>query len=66
MIAVLKPNATAEQREHLVGWLKAQGLDVHISEGHDYTVIGLIGDTSKIDMDLIGSLEIVETVKRVT
>lgn len=66
MITVLKPNATLEQREHLVEWLKAQGLDVHISEGHAYTVIGLIGDTSKIDMDLIGSLEIVETVKRVT
>ena len=66
MITVLKRNATAEQKEHLIGWLKAQGLDVHISEGHEYTVLGLIGDTSRIDMDLIASLDIVESVKRVT
>ncbi|MBQ3900475.1 MAG: 3-deoxy-7-phosphoheptulonate synthase [Clostridia bacterium] len=66
MITVLKRNATAEQKEHLIGWLKAQGLDVHISEGQEYTVLGLIGDTSRIDMDLIASLDIVESVKRVT
>ncbi len=66
MITVLKRNATAEQKEHLIKWLKSQGLDVHISEGHEYTVLGLIGDTSRIDMDLIASLDIVESVKRVT
>ena len=66
MITVLKRNATAEQKEHLINWLKGQGLDVHISEGHEYTVLGLIGDTSRNDMDLIASLEIVESVKRVT
>ena len=32
MITVLKPNATAEQKEHLIKWLRAQGLDVHTSE----------------------------------
>ena len=61
MITVLKRNATAEQKEHLISWLKAQGLDVHISEGQEYTVLGLIGDTSRIDMDLIASLDIVES-----
>ncbi len=66
MITVLKRNATTEQKEHLISWLRAQGLDVHISEGHEYTVLGLIGDTSRIDMDLIASLDIVESVKRVT
>ena len=40
MIAILKPNTTAEQRDHLISWLKGQGLIVHISEGHDYTVEG--------------------------
>ena len=46
MIAVLKPNATKEQREHLISWLERQELEVHISEGKDYTVLGLVGDTS--------------------
>ncbi len=66
MIAVLKSNATAQQRDHLIAWLKGQNIDVHVSEGHEYTVLGLVGDTSKVDMDLLASLEMVESVKRVS
>ena len=66
MITVLKPTATKEQREHLINWLKGQNVDVHISEGKNYTVLGLVGDTSHIDMDLIESLDIVDSVKRVS
>jgi len=66
MIAILKHGTTPAQREHLVDWLKAMNLDVHISEGTQVTVLGLIGDTSRIDMDLLKSLEMVETVKRVS
>ena len=53
MIAVLKPGTTLAQRQHLVDWLKSKNLDVHISEGAEVTVLGLIGDTSRIDMDLL-------------
>ena len=66
MIAVLKQGTSPEQTEHLVAWLKRMNLDVHISEGQEMTVLGLIGDTSRVDMDLLKSLEIVETVKRVS
>ena len=66
MIVVLEENADKEQRDRLVDWLKDQGMGIHVSEGEFQTVLGLIGDTSKIDMDLIGSLEIVDSVKRVT
>ena len=66
MITVLKPGTSRAQRDQLIVWLREQGLDVHVSEGSDYTVLGLIGDTSHVDMDLIGSLDIVESVKRVT
>ena len=66
MIAILKHGTTPAQREHLVDWLKAMNLDVHISEGAQVTVLGLIGDTSRIDMDLLKSLDMVETVKRVS
>ena len=66
MIAVLKPNTTKEQAQHLIGWLERQHLDVHISEGKDYTVLGLVGDTSKIDVDLLQSLEIVSSVRIVS
>ena len=66
MIAVLKHGTTPEQTQHLVDWLKRMNLDVHISEGQEITILGLIGDTSRVDMDLLKSLEIVETVKRVS
>ena len=66
MIAVLKQGATQKQIENLSSWLKAQGLDVHISEGSTHTVIGLIGDTTRIDEDLLRGLEMVESVKRIS
>ena len=66
MIAVLKQGTRPEQTEHLVAWLKRMNLDVHISEGQEMTVLGLIGDTSRVDMDLLKSLEIVESVKRIS
>ena len=66
MIVVLKHGAEESKREQLIGWLKNQGLGVHISEGVYQTVLGLIGDTVRVDMDLIESLSIVDSVKRVT
>ncbi|MBR5489568.1 MAG: 3-deoxy-7-phosphoheptulonate synthase, partial [Firmicutes bacterium] len=66
MIAVLKQGTTRSQIQHLVEWLKDMNLDVHISEGKEVTVLGLIGDTSRIDMDLLKSLEMVSSVKRVS
>ena len=66
MIAVLKHGTTPSQTAHLVAWLKNMNLDVHISEGAQVTILGLIGDTSRIDIELLKSLEIVETVKRVS
>lgn len=66
MIAILKSGTTPEQTAHLVTWLKNRNLDVHISQGEQVTILGLIGDTSRVDMELLNSLEIVETVKRIS
>ncbi len=66
MIAVLKRGTTQEQKEHLITWLKTMNLDVHMSDGEEFTVLGLIGNTSRVDMELLSSLEIVESVKRVS
>ena len=66
MIAILKNGTTAEQTEHLINWLQKMNLDVHVSEGAHVTVLGLIGDTSRVDMELLSSLEIVDSVKRVS
>ena len=66
MIAVLKQGTTTTQRDHLVQWLNRMGLEVHMSEGKEVTILGLVGDTSHVDMELLSSLEIVESVKRVS
>ena len=66
MIAILKNGTTPAQTEHLIQWLKHMDLDVHVSHGHEVTVLGLVGDTSRVDIELLNSLEIVETVKRVS
>ncbi|MBO7658345.1 MAG: 3-deoxy-7-phosphoheptulonate synthase [Clostridia bacterium] len=66
MIVALKPNVSPEKQERLVEWFKEMGLGVHVSTGAYQTVLGLIGDTTKVDMDLVGSLDIVEKVSRVT
>ena len=47
-------------------WLKTMSLDVHISTGQEVTVLGLVGDTSRVDIELLSSLEIVDSVKRVS
>ena len=66
MIAVLKHGTTESQTQHLINWLKRMHVDVHVSHGKEVTVLGLVGDTSRVDMELLGSLEIVESVKRVS
>ena len=66
MIAILKAGAPKAQIDNLIRWLQGQGLKIHISEGDYYTVLGLVGDTSKVDMELLSSLDIVQSVKRVS
>jgi 3-deoxy-7-phosphoheptulonate synthase len=66
MIAVLKPHAPQAQIDSLIAWFKDQGLNVHVSVGEYQTILGLIGDTSKIDMELLEVLDIVESVKRIS
>ena len=65
MIIILKQNPAPKQLESLKEWIKKMGLDIHVSEGTHSTVLGLVGDTSVVDIDLIGAMDIVESVKRI-
>ena len=66
MVTVLKPGVTEDQIENLCNWFRTRGLDVHISRGHYQTIIGLIGDTKKVDVELLESLDIIEAVKTIS
>ena len=65
MIVILKNKPDPDQLEGLISWLNAQDIDVHPTVGSSQTILGLVGDTSRIDMNLIAALDIVEAVKRV-
>ena len=65
MIIAIKKNSEKQQVDNLLDWIKDLGLGVNVSEGENSTIIGLIGDTSKVDIDLVRSLDIVEAVRRI-
>ena len=65
MIILIKNNATEEQMQNLSEWLTQQGYGLHISHGDGQTILGLVGDTSRLDIDLVRALDIVEDVKRI-
>ena len=65
MIVILKRDHNPGQLDSLIPWLQEKGITIHTSEGETNTILGLVGDTSKLDIDLIAALDIVEDVKRV-
>ena len=65
MIAKLKPDVTEAQVASLVHWLEALGLQVHTYPGKNGAVLGMIGDVSRVDMNLLQSMQIVDSVRRV-
>lgn len=65
MVIILKSNPDQKQLENLISWLRSMDLDIHMSQGASTTIIGLIGDTTAVDMELINALDIVEAVRRI-
>ncbi len=66
MIIALKKNVRKEEQEQLIHWLESYGVRIHLSEGEYQTVVGLVGDTTRIDTDLISGLDIVDSVTRIS
>lgn len=66
MIAVLKQGTTPEQTAHLIDWLGRMGLQAHAYPGNGVTVLGLIGDTGRVDTELLLSMEFVASVQRIS
>ena len=66
MIAVVRDSATAEQLDHFVRWIEDRGFRTNVSQGDNETLVGIIGDTTRIDPFLLESMDIVERVQRVS
>ena len=65
MVIIMKPGTKKEDIEALAGTFRAQGLDVGITHGIGCTILGLVGDTTELDMDKISMEDHVERVMRV-
>ncbi len=66
MIAVIKQGASQEQIDNLVSWIRGKGLEINLSRGSTETILGLIGDTTRIDPELLESMDMIESVTRVS
>lgn len=66
MIIILKPQASRERVQELLHGMEEKGLSCHFSTGIQTTIVGIIGDTSKVDVDAVRANDIVEDVKRVS
>ncbi|MDR2201303.1 MAG: 3-deoxy-7-phosphoheptulonate synthase [Clostridiales bacterium] len=66
MILIIKNGADARQYEKLTEWIEELGLKIHLSKGESTTVMGLVGDTSRVDTDVLRSLDIVKDILRVS
>jgi len=67
-IIVLKPGSTDADIDHIVQKLESRGLKAHISKGTERTIIGVIGDTSRVtedEADAVRAIDFVENVMRI-
>ena len=66
MVVSIKKGTNESQIQNLVEWLESLNLQIHRSDGQYDTILGLVGDTSHVDTDLISSLNIVINVARIS
>lgn len=65
MVIILKKNADQTEVKKLIHNIEDLGLSTHMIEGEQSSIIGLVGDTTKINDDDISANEVVEAVRRV-
>ena len=66
MIVVMKPKATKENIGKVIARIEAAGLKTHLSKGEEVTIVGVIGDKSKIANLEMNMMEGVEKTVRIT
>ncbi len=66
MIIILKRNAQQEKVQNLMRDIESLGIQIHYSAGTQTTILGLIGDVSRVDVSHLMANEVVEDVRRVT
>ncbi|MGB4265644.1 MAG: 3-deoxy-7-phosphoheptulonate synthase, partial [Limnochordia bacterium] len=65
MVIVMKQNTPVDELEQLKARLRQMGFDIHLSQGENHTVIGLIGDSTRIDESQLQANPFVDRILRV-
>ncbi|HBV51403.1 MAG TPA: 3-deoxy-7-phosphoheptulonate synthase [Clostridiales bacterium] len=65
MIIYVKEDTNQKQLDTLTEWLNKMGVEVHTMTGADRIILGLVGDTENVDVDLVQGLDFVQKVVRV-
>lgn len=65
MIIILKENAAKNDCDSLINLLNEKGVKVSGINGVNHNILGLVGDTSRLDIELINAQPVVERVQRV-
>ena len=66
MIIIMKPNASAQAIERVTDIVKSKGLQVHLSKGDEVTIVGVVGDKSKLRGTNLEISEGVDKIVQVT
>ena len=65
MIVILKPNADEAKVEWLRQWIRDRNLEIHESQGAQSHLLGLVGDTTTLDLERLEAMEVVASVRRI-
>ncbi len=65
MVIILKPSYDQQQLNNLLKWFDGQNVKAALVKGEQSTILGLVGDTSVVDIDMVKAVDIVESVKRI-
>ncbi len=66
MIIIMKPDATSSNIERVANYITDNGLQVHLSKGTEVTIIGIVGDKSRLSTENISIFEGVDRIVPVT
>ncbi len=66
MIVILKQGTSEAEKSKLINKIKSLGVDIHASDGVSNSILGLVGDTTKIDPEKLATNKNVDKIMRVT
>ena len=66
MVIMIKPNSPKEKIDYLVTWLEEKEFEVRKFSGEQQLVLGIIGKTGALDLEMLRSLDIVESASEMS